>query len=157
MNAGNFYSNNYIEYETNGDRNKTLSIKECFDEIKPYLKDIINNLKKSDTWKIQLTITTNFISYKDTDEGRVMHSNNVDIEIMIYDKVDKAIKDIFERRLSSYQIELETSMKGSDFVFDCVHLLYYKCYKINLNNGGSHIDSLDWVKKQKSNYKSCQR
>ena len=26
--------------------------KEYLDEIKPYLKDIINNLKKSDTWKI---------------------------------------------------------------------------------------------------------
>ena len=27
-----------------------------------YLKDIINNLKKSDTWKIQLKIANNFIS-----------------------------------------------------------------------------------------------
>ena len=26
------------------------------DEINPYLKDIINNFKKSDTWKIQLKI-----------------------------------------------------------------------------------------------------
>ena len=25
--VGNFYSNDYIEYESNGDRNKTLSIK----------------------------------------------------------------------------------------------------------------------------------
>ena len=41
------FSNIYIEYENNGDRNKTLSIKEYHDEIKPYLKDI-NNLKKSD-------------------------------------------------------------------------------------------------------------
>ena len=29
-------------------------------KIRPYLKDI-NNLKKSDTWKIQLTIANNFI------------------------------------------------------------------------------------------------
>ena len=29
--------------------NKTLSIKEYLDEIKPYWKYIINNLKKSDT------------------------------------------------------------------------------------------------------------
>ena len=34
--------------------NKTLSIEEYLDKIKPYLKDIINNLKKIDTWKIQL-------------------------------------------------------------------------------------------------------
>ena len=51
-----FWSNNYIEYERNGDRNKTLSIKKYPKEIKPYLKNIINNLNGSDKWKIQLTI-----------------------------------------------------------------------------------------------------
>ena len=30
-------------------------------KIRPYFKDILNNLKKSDTWKIQLTIAINFI------------------------------------------------------------------------------------------------
>ena len=35
----NFWTNNYIEYESNGDRNKTLSIKEYLDTIKPYFKD----------------------------------------------------------------------------------------------------------------------
>ena len=42
---GNFYNNNYIEYESNDDRNKTLSVKEYLEEIKPCFKDIINNLK----------------------------------------------------------------------------------------------------------------
>ena len=37
-------------------------------------------------------------------------------------------------------------MKGSDFVFNYVHLLYYKCHKINLNHGGSDVDSPDWIK-----------
>ena len=32
--VGNFYSTNYIKYESNGDRNKSLSIKEFFEEIK---------------------------------------------------------------------------------------------------------------------------
>ena len=60
--VGNFWSNNYIEYESSGDINKTLSIKEYPDEIKPYLKDIINNLQNTDTCKIQLTITIIFFS-----------------------------------------------------------------------------------------------
>ena len=30
-------------------------------------------------------------------------------------------------------------MKGSNFVFSYVQLLYYKCHKINLNCGGSYI------------------
>ena len=32
--VGNFYSTNYIKYESNSDRNKSLSIKEFFEEIK---------------------------------------------------------------------------------------------------------------------------
>ena len=34
--------------------------------------------------------------------------------------------------------------KGSEFVFDYGHLLYYKYHKVNLNCGVSYIDSLDW-------------
>ena len=41
-------------------------------------------------------------------------------------------------------------MKGSAFVFDYVHLLYYKCYKINLNRDRSYIDSPDWIKNKKA-------
>ena len=58
---------------------------------KPHLKDIRNNLKESDTWKIQLKIAINFISSKDTHEERVMHSKRDNIEIMINDKVDEII------------------------------------------------------------------
>ena len=39
-------------------------------------------------------------------------------------------------------------MKGSEFVFDFVHLLYYKCHKINPNRAGSYIYSPDCVKKK---------
>ena len=41
-------------------------------------------------------------------------------------------------------------MKCSEFVFDYVHLLYYKCHNINLNHGRSYIDSSDWVKNKKA-------
>ena len=37
-------------------------------------------------------------------------------------------------------------MKGSEFVFDYVHLLYYKFHKINPNHRGSYKDSPDWIK-----------
>ena len=47
-----FLSDNYTEYESNGDRNKTLSVKEYLYKISPYLKDIINNLKHSESQKI---------------------------------------------------------------------------------------------------------
>ena len=50
--VNNFWSNIYIEYPSNSARNKTLSVEENFNKVRPYLKDIINNLKNSDTWEI---------------------------------------------------------------------------------------------------------
>ena len=41
-------------------------------------------------------------------------------------------------------------MNGSEFVFDYVHILYYKCQKINPNHGGSYRDSSDWMKNKKA-------
>ena len=44
-------------------------------------------------------------------------------------------------------------MKGGEFVFSYVHLLYCKCHKINPNGGRSYTDSPD---ETKSNNKSHQ-
>ena len=52
MTVSNFWSNNYIEHEGKGDKNKALLVEEYLNKIRLYLKTIINNLKKSDTWKI---------------------------------------------------------------------------------------------------------
>ena len=57
-----------------------------------------------------------------------MHSKSNYIEIMINDKADEVIEELFQSLLSRYRIGLETSMKGSDFIFDCVHLIYYLLY-----------------------------
>ena len=84
----NFLSNNYTEYESNGDRNKTLSIEEYLNKIRKCFKNI-NHLKKSDTWKIQSTIVINFISSKDNDEEHVIHSMSGNTEFTIYDNADK--------------------------------------------------------------------
>ena len=45
-------------------------------------------------------------------------------------------------------------MKGTDFIFDSVQLMYYKCHRVNFIHGGSYIDSPDWIKKEKVNNKS---
>ena len=37
-------------------------------------------------------------------------------------------------------------MRGSDFIFDRIHLLYYKCHKINPNRRGLYRDSPDLIK-----------
>ena len=83
-----------------------------------------------------------------------MHLKSDKIEIMINDEADEVIKELSHSLKNRYQNNFE-SMKGIEFVFDYVHLLCYKCLKINLNRDGSHIDSSDWIKK-KSNNKSHQ-
>ena len=65
------------------------SVEEYLSKIRPYLKDIINNLKKSDKCKIQLTIANNFILSIDNDEERIMHSKSDSIEIIINNEADK--------------------------------------------------------------------
>ena len=72
------------------------------------------------------------------------------IEIISQDKTDEAIKEIFKSILSRYRIGLETSIKDSDFIFDFVNLLYYKCNKTNFNRSGSYIHSPDWIKNRKA-------
>ena len=66
-----------------------------------------------------------------------MYSKSNNIEIMINDEADEAIEKLFESLKNRYQNNLE-SMRGSEFVFDYVHLLYYKYHKINPNCGGSY-------------------
>ena len=54
----------------------------------------------------------------------------------------KLLKKLFKSLKNRYKNNFE-SMKSSESVFDNVHLLYYKCHKINSNRGGSYID---WIK-----------
>ena len=68
----------YIEYESNGNRNRTLSVEKYLNKTRLYLKDIINILK---TWKIQLTIANNLIYSINGDEDHTRHSKCDDIEI----------------------------------------------------------------------------
>ena len=75
-------------------------------------------------------------------------SNN--IEVMMGSQTDEIIEDLFKFRLQRYPEKLEESMRGSDFIFDSIDLLYYDLHKISLNRGGSYIDSLKWLKDKKA-------
>ena len=74
---------------------KLYQLKNNLIKIRSYLKDIINNLRKSNTWKIQLAIANNFISSKDNDEEHVMHSKSDNIEAMTNDEAEEVLKELF--------------------------------------------------------------
>ena len=103
----NFWSNNYIEYESNCDRNKTLSAEVYLNRIRLCLKNIINDLKTSEAWLIQLTIANNFLSSLDNDEERARHSKSENIEIIINDEADEVIKELFDSLKNKFQNNLE--------------------------------------------------
>ena len=107
-------------------------------------------ITKLSEWKIKLTMIINFFSSKDSNETRIMYSSSDNIEIMLGNKTDKIIVDLFYSFLRRCQKGLEESMKGSEFVFDSVNSLYYKLHKISLNRGGSYIDYPRWLKNTKA-------
>ena len=78
-----------------------------------------------------------------------MRSKCDNIEIMINDEAHAVIKELFNSTKNRYQNKLG-SMKGSESVFDYVHLFYYKCHKINPNCGRLYIGSPDWIKNKKA-------
>ena len=41
-------------------------------------------------------------------------------------------------------------MRGSEFVYDCVDVLYYNLNKVSLSRGGSYIDSPKWLNNKKA-------
>ena len=59
--------------------------------------------------------------------------------MITYDYADEIVEEVFESLLSRHQIRLETSMKGCNFIFDGVKVLFYKRHKIDFKRGGSYI------------------
>ena len=119
------FNEKYIEYKS--ESSEKLSIEHYLKNMKSYLGNVIDELKNLDEWKIHLTKS----DY---------------IEIMIGNKTDGIINELFELPLSRHQIGLEVSIKGSEFVFDYIDGLHYKCNKIDLNRCGSYIDFPKWLK-----------
>ena len=118
------YNSNYIQYESK--RDKILTVKEYLGLIEPYLANMINDYKSKGEWKIQLTAEINFTSLKpDSDETRIMHTKSDNTEIMIGSDTNEVIKELFKSFLQRYQEGLQEKMRGSEFEFDGIHLLYY--------------------------------
>ena len=130
--ANSAFNNGYIQYESRGDKNKILTPSEYLDVITPYLSDIIDDHKTQgkyrihypghkiieektqSEWKIQITASINFLSSKDSDEIRTMHTKSDNVEIMMASEASKIIEALFKSTLQRYQEGLEESMRGSD-------------------------------------------
>ena len=81
--------------------------KEYLNKIRPYLSDRINDLKTQGEWKIELTVTINFMSSKDSKDSNDykddkdsnetnLHIKRNNIEIMIDNETDEITEELFE-------------------------------------------------------------
>ena len=134
------FDGNYVLYESRGDKDANLALYECFDKIKPHLKDMIDYYKSKGEWKIQITMRIIFISFIDN-ETQVMHTKIDNVEIMNGTDTNDAINKLINSFMKRYQAGLETKMKGSSYTFERIDLLEYHLHKISLNRARSNIGS----------------
>ena len=98
---------------------------------------------------LQLRNEIKFTSSKEAEEDHVIHSKKDNTKFTSYNDANRVVNDFFDSLNSRYQVNLETSMEGSEFIFDSVQNLNYNCHKVIFKRGGLTIDSLDWIKKKK--------
>ena len=75
-----------------------------------------------------------------------MYSTSDSVKCTPYNDANEVFNELFESLCSKYLNTLETSMRGSDFIFHSVQLIYYKCHKVNFKRDCSYIGSPDWIK-----------
>ena len=127
---------NYRIYESKGDKNINLSIKEYLYMIIPYLSDLINiqktNKNNSSKWKIQLNMSVNFIASNDTREIRTVYAQSDNEEIRPGNDTNDIVISLFNSFLSNYQTEEAILRNGSNFVFESVDLLTSYIHKTSM-------------------------
>ena len=90
------FDGSYMLYESKGDKGTKLTIYECFDKIKSYLKDTIDDHKARDEWKIQLIMKLIFVSFVDKDDTHAMHTKSDNIVIMSGTDTNDTINELFD-------------------------------------------------------------
>ena len=97
-------------------------------------------------------MTIIFISTEDSGNIRTINTKGHNIEITVGNETEETIEELFKSLLQRYQEGLKKSVRGREFGFHSVDLLYYKLPKIGLIRGRSNIDSPKWfnIKRQQS-------
>ena len=121
------FKENYKYYESRGDKDKKLSVKQYLYKIMPYLSDLINDHKtirnNSNKCKIQINMLVNFISSNDTGEIRTIFLWSDNKEIRSGNETDDIIKGLFNSFLTNYRNQEAVLRNGSNFAFESVDLL----------------------------------
>ena len=99
-----YFKGNYKYYESRGDKEKRLSVRQYLSKITLHLYDLINDHRIARrVWKIQISMRVNFISFKDTGETRIIYVWSDKVKIMWGSVTDDIIRKLFESFLNNYQ------------------------------------------------------
>ena len=100
------FKNNYKFYESKGDKDKKLSVKQYLYMIIPYLKDLINDHRaienNSKAWKTQINMSVNFISSNDTGKIRTISVWIDNEEIRSGNETNSIVRRLLESFLTNY-------------------------------------------------------
>ena len=144
------FKGNYVKYESNGDKNRSLTIAFYLWKVGPFLYDLINFYKTIVEWKIQLSMQVNFITDNNDDKGLILLTKSDIVEIKRSIDTKTIVTKLFDTLKQRYQEGLETKMDSSNYIFDRVVLLEYHFHKISLKRGSSYIPLPKWLINKKS-------
>ena len=109
------FSSNYILYESDADKIRSLSVSEYLSKIRPYLYDLIKEYSINGSWEIQLSAKLSFISLTDSTVRQTLHSKRDNVEILHALDTNGVINELFDTFLKRYQDGSETKMTGSSY------------------------------------------
>ena len=109
------FKENYKYYESRGDKDKKLSVKQYLYKIMSYLSDLTND-HKTNEWKIQINTRVNVISSNDTGETRTIFVWSNNEEIRLGNETNDIIKRLINSFLTNHQNEEAILRNRSNFV-----------------------------------------
>ena len=99
-----FFKDHYKYYESKGDKEKRLSVRQCLNKILPNLYDLINYHRIARrVWKIQISMHINSISSKVNGQTHTIYVWSDNINITQGSDTDDIIRELFTSFLRNYE------------------------------------------------------
>ena len=144
------FDDNYQRYTCRSDKNKKLSFNEYMDVVKRYIITLLNDTNKQQTRKIQLDIritTENILNPGDKRNFIVRSDNTVPLYT---DDTTESVENLIKSLGEHYEEQILVSKKGSNFRCCNIDSLNIYIHEVQLNRGGSYIETPNWVKAKKT-------
>ena len=108
-----FHKDGNKEYESRGDKNKSLSIEKYLNNIIPYLKELINDHKATENgcrdWKIQINANIKNVSLDYAMDIRTFYVWSKNEEVTLGNETDDIAESLINSFLNNYQKKQQVS------------------------------------------------